>query len=469
MTPDDKASEDGPGGDGDAGSPWRIPDPMVLIFGVLVVAVILTHMIPAGSFEREVVDGTTRVVPDSYERVDGNPAAFFDIFLSIPKGMIVAAQYLFIVFIAGGLFKVLSSTGALENSVGTLVKRVGVKNRTLIIWITVFVFGFFGVAVGFENNIALVPIALLVARAIGGNRLIGVGMAVGGIGVGFALSPINPYTVGVSQDIADLPMFSGYALRLGLVLCALTVVAAYLSRAVDRHGPDASDDDSEGLSKPLHEYSLSRHDAKVLVVFVGGLAVMLFGVFSWDWYINEIAAMFLAIAVFVGIVCRMPGDVFIDRMMTGASSVTSGALIIGLAASIQVVLEEAQIIDTVVDTLAGALSILPVALAAVVTTLVQGSINFFIPSGSGQAMVTMPILIPLGDLMGITRQTMILAFQVGDGLTNLIVPTAGGTLAMLALGKVSYSDWLRFCFPMIALIYAMSWAFIVLAVYTGYS
>lgn len=445
----------------------RVPDPMVLIFGVLILAAALTHIVPAGAFEREVVEGQTRVVSGSYHAVAGTPASFFDIFLAVPRGLMKAAQYLFIVFIAGGLFNILSRTGALENFVGTTVKTVGIQRRGTIIWITTFVFGFFGIAVGFENNIALVPISMLVASAIGGSRLIGAGMAVGGIGVGFALSPINPYTVGVSQQIADLPMFSGAGLRTLLVVLALAGVAAYTTRSIESH-PAVEEEEGASLSKPLEEYSLSAQDYKVLAIFGGGLAYMLFGVFTEGWYIDEIAATFLAIAIFVGFACRMSGDDFVEGMMEGASSVTPGALIIGLAASIQVILEQGRIIDTVIYGLAGTLSMLPVTAAALMTTLVQGMLNFFIPSGSGQAMVTMPILIPLGDLVGISRQVMVLAFQVGDGLTNLIVPTSGGTLAMLAMGRVSYSEWIRFCMPLMIGTYLLSWAFLVVAVGIGW-
>ena len=447
---------------------FKVPDPMVLLFSALVMSPIVTHILPSGTFEREEVNGQTRVVPGSYHHIDGDPAGFFDIFLAVPKGLMEASQYLFIVFIAGGLFNVLSSTGALENLVGTIVRKVGLKNRGVIIWITTFVFGFFGVAVGFENNIALVPIAMLVARAIGGSNLVGAGMAVGGIGVGFALSPINPYTVGVSQQIADLPLFSGWQVRGVLVTIALCIVAWYSVRAIETHPASEDEDDENSLSKPIEEYSLESKDWKVLTIFVGGLAYMLYGVFAHAWYINEIAATFLAIAIFVGIACRIPGDRFVQIMMEGASSVTAGALIIGLAASIQIVLEEGMIIDTVIQGLAGVLSSLPVTVAAIMTTVVQGILNFFIPSGSGQAMVTMPILIPLGDLIGISRQTMVMAFQVGDGLTNLIVPTSGGTLAMLAMGRVSYSSWLRFSLPLMLGIYALSWAFIVAAVLLGW-
>lgn len=448
-------------------SRFKVPDPMVLIFAVLVLAAICTHVFPSGSFERVEVDGQTRVIPGSYHAIEGSPASFFDIFLSVPKGLMAASQYLFIVFIAGGLFKVLSDTGALENLVGTTVKKVGLERRGVIVWITTFVFGFFGIAVGFENNIALVPIAMLVAHAIGGSNLVGAAMAVGGIGVGFALSPINPYTVGVSQEIADLPIFSGWELRLVLVLLALCGVALFTTRAIEKYPADPNVEGA-GLSKPVEEYHLKTDDWMVLTIFMGGLAYMLYGVFAHGFYINEIAAVFLAIAIFVGFARRTPGEEFVKQMMDGASAVTSGALIIGLAASIQIVLEEGMIIDTVIQGLAGTLSHLPVALAAVMTTIVQGILNFFIPSGSGQAMVTMPILVPLGDLIGIGRQTMVLAFQVGDGLTNLIVPTSGGTLAMLAMGRVSYSDWVKFCMPLMLGIYGLSWAFIVGTVLLGW-
>jgi len=448
----------------------RLPDPMVLIFSILVIAAIMTHLVPAGEFERQQVDGVTRIVPGSFHAVEGSPADPLDVFVAVPRGMVEAAQYLFIVFIAGGLFHLLTLSGALENAVGTTVRKVGLENRHVVITLTTFVFGFFGAAVGFENNIALVPIGALVGHALGGGRLLGAGMAVGGIGIGFALSPINPYTVGVAQGIAELPTFSGAWLRTILLLTALALLSMFLVRRVERL-EDAGDDGvatTLGLSKPLSEYSLSRADLGVLGIFVAGMAYMLFGVFSYGWYINEIAGVFLAIAVAIGIARRMGGTGFVSHMMQGASAVTPGALVIGLAAAIKVILDDGRITDTMVHGLSGFLGDVPKLLAAVLMTLVQGVINFFIPGGSGQALVTMPIMVPLGDLIGVTRQVTVLAFQVGDGLTNLLVPTSGGTLAMLALARVGYGDWVRFIFPLIAVVYGVSWLFVILAVLIGY-
>ncbi len=173
-------------------------------------------------------------------------------------------------------------------------------------------------------------------------------------------------------------------------------------------------------------------------------------------------------AILIGLASGLSANQLVQRMMEGASSVTSGALVIGLAASIQVILSDAHIIDTIVHSLSAIVGDMPVALAAVVASVIQGVINLFIPSGSAQALVTMPILIPLADLVDMSRQLMITAFQVGDGLTNLFTPTAGGILAMLALGRVSYAQWLPVILPIMVPLYAMCWIALVVAHYIGY-
>ncbi|MCG9658069.1 AbgT family transporter [Vibrio mediterranei] len=450
--------------------PWykSMPDPMVLIFGILVATYLLTFIVPAGVFERAVVDGRTTVVPESFTYLQDAPSVhFFDIFVAIPKGLISAAPYLFIVFIAGGLFHILQRSGALENAIGVAVNRVGVENRNLIITIGTFIYGFFGVAVGFENNIALVPVAVLISAAVGYSRLVGTVMAVGGIGVGFALSPINPYTVGVAQGIAELPTFSGAGLRTALVIASLALLSLFICKKVTKMD-FVEQDDSTGLKKDLSEYSMNRENKLTLAAFVAGLGVMLYGVFANGWYINEIAGLFLLMAIVIGIINKMNANQIVKEMMVGASGVTAGALVIGVAASIQVILDQAQIIDTIVNALSSLIQDMPIAISAIVASVVQGIINLFVPSGSGQAMVTMPILIPVADLVGMSRQLMITAFQVGDGLTNLIVPTSGGTLAMLALGRVSYEQWLKAIMPFMLMVYGLSWVALFIGQLIGY-
>ncbi|GAM65564.1 arginine/ornithine antiporter arcD [Vibrio ishigakensis] len=449
--------------------PWyrTMPDPMVLIFGILVATFLLTYLVPAGTFDRVVVDGKTTVVADSFHYIEAvAPVHVFDIFVAIPKGLISAAPYLFIVFIAGGLFHILQRSGALENAIGVAVNKVGVHNRNLIITVGTFIYGFFGVAVGFENNIALVPVAVLISAAVGYSRLVGTTMAVGGIGIGFALSPINPYTVGVAQGIAELPIFSGAGLRTALVLASLALLSYYICTRVTKMDDEAIAGDS--LQKELSEYTMTKRNKMTLAAFVIGLGVMLYGVFANGWYINEIAGLFLLMAIIIGALNGLDANGIVKQMMEGASGVTAGALVIGVAASIQVILDQAQIIDTIVHGLSSLIQGMPIALSAIVTSVVQGVINLFIPGGSGQAMVTMPILIPVADLTGMSRQLMITAFQVGDGLTNLIVPTSGGTLAMLALGGVSYERWLKAILPFMLFVYALCWVALFIGQMIGY-
>lgn len=458
----------------------RIPDPMVIIFYILLVASVMTVVIPQGAYEMEKFNGRNRVIAGSFHLIEsaGQDVTFsniinkiFNIFVAIPEGLISASQYLFIVFIAGGLFHVMFKSGALENCVGTAVKHIGLRRKNLLIWLATYMYGIFGITVGFENNIALVPVALLVSSALGFSNLVGACIAVGGIGVGFALSPINPYTVGVSQSIAGLPLFSGALLRTGLVFAALSLLALYITAfVVKKDSNTLASGEGQGLTKDIEDYSMSKRDFAIIAVF--GLGVLAIAVCSYlagikvlgrSWYIKEITAVFLIIAIMVGVICRMSPNQFVAHMIEGASKVTAGALIIGLAASIKVILQDGGIIYTIVDGLNQTLEFVPQQLLAIAISIIQGVINLFIPSGSGQALVTMPILIPLADLLDMSRQLMILAFQVGDGLTNIIIPTSGGTLAMLALARVSYSEWLKVIFPFMLCVYALSWAFILVA------
>ncbi|WP_413285468.1 YfcC family protein [Vibrio sp. MA40-2] len=462
----------------------KFPDPMVLIFYILLIASALTWLVPQGVYDTETVDGRQRVVAGSFHfltdtsdpiGVFGVVNKIFDIFVAIPQGLIQSAQYLFIVFIAGGLFNILYRSNALENFVGSSVKRIGLERGNVLIWLATYLYGVFGIAVGFENNIALVPVALLVSSALGYKNLVGACISIGGIGIGFALSPINPYTVGVSQNIAGLPIFSGAVVRCILTFVCLSLLAWYITSFV---APKSRDDvvAQKDLSSKLNRYTMSTQDKAVMFIFLMGIIIIAgcsylagTGDLGRSWYIKEITAVFLLISIVIAATCRIGANQYVKYMIEGASSVTGGALVIGLAASIKVVLEDGQIIYTIVHSFNLLLNYVPESLIAVTISIIQGFINLFIPSGSGQALVTMPILIPLADLIGISHQVMILAFQVGDGITNLIIPTSGGTLAMLALAKVSFSQWVKTIFPVIVMVYMVSWVCLIIAQYTNWS
>ena len=449
----------------------RIPHPYILLFFIVVLAGIMTYLVPAGEFERTKIAGRMAVVPGTFHYIAQSPVSFFDLFKAIPLGMIASSSIIFITFISGALFNVLESTGALENGVGVTVKKLGADSYKKLIWIVTLIFGFLGATVGFENNIALVPIAVFVAIALGGDLMVGAGMAVAGIGMGFATSPINPYTIGTSDMIAQLPMFSGAGLRSLFCFTAVAITAHHTCRYMARILDDPSqslvaDISTEGLrlTHPIEEYHLKKSDKLVLTSFLIGLGIILYGVFKWKWYINEMSAIFIMIAIAAGLFAKMSPSDIINKMIQGAGNIAGRALVIGVARGIQVLLDMGHVSDTIVNALASPLQHLPTILSAILMTLVHSVINFFIPSGSGQAMATMPIMIPLSDLIGMTRQTAIMAFQVGDGIMNLIFPTVGGLLAMLALARVPFDRWFRFCFPLIIKILLASWIFLTIAV-----
>jgi len=449
----------------------RIPHPVTMLFGIIVLATIMSYILPAGMFDRELVDGRQRVVPGTFKFVDQNPVSILDMFTALAKGFKAASDIIWVVFASGIMFGILERSKMVEHAVGTLVKKLGLKRRYLIVVVMTFVFGMLGVAVGYENNIAMVPIGAMLSLAIGGDLILAAGMCVAAITVGFGLSPINPYTVGTGHKIAEMPMFSGALLRSMLCFCGLSILAFYNVRYFKKINKDRSksigdDLDTQGfsLSKNLEEYSMSLDNWLVAIVFIAGMVYMLFGIFNYGWYLQEIAAVFVMIALGAGIVARMKPREISETSLKSISVVAPGAFMVGYATTIKVILEMGQVSDSIAYQLSSVLTSLPIYGSAIVMSLAQCVMNLFIPSGSGQALATLPIMIPVGDLVGLTRQTTILAFQIGDGVTNLINPTLGGLIAMLSLSRVPFDRWLRFITPLMLAILLMCWVFLMLAI-----
>ncbi|MEL6658004.1 MAG: TIGR00366 family protein [Bacteroidota bacterium] len=454
-----------------------IPHPVVMLFGILVLAAVLTHLLPAGIYERIAFEGRTKVVPGSYHLVDSTPVGFFDLFKAFMQGFTAStpASIMFVVLASGIMFGILDKTGAIENAVGTIIKKLGLKRRYFLVFILTYLFGLLGVVIGYENNIAMVPIAAVVSLALGGDLVLAAGLSVGAITVGFGLSPVNPYTVGMGHKIAELPLFSGAGLRVALCFLALTLTAWYNVRYFRRIAADpeaglGNDLDTSGLelSQSLDKYRMTGNNFLVAAVFLIGIGVMLFGIFEHHWFFTEISAIFVMIAIGAGAVSRMSGKEFGEATLKAVGAVAPGAFMVGYAATIKVVLEMGQINDTISYQFSLLLANLPTTVSAWGMTVCQSIINLFIPSGSGQALATLPIMIPLGEVLGLTRQTTILAFQIGDGVTNLFNPALGGLIAMLGLCRVPFDRWLRFILPLTGMILIAAWVFLLLAVWFGY-
>ena len=449
----------------------RIPHPVAMLFGIIILATLLSYLLPAGLYERELIDGRQRVIPNSYKLIDSTPIGIMGMFNSLSKGFKLASDIIFVVFAGGIMFGMLEKSKMIENTVGSIIKNMGLERKFLIVVVMTFVFGFLGVFVGYENNIALVPIAAVLSLALGGDLILAAGISVGGITVGFGLSPFNPYTVGIGHQIAEMPIFSGAVLRSILCFIGLSLMAFYNVRYFKKTLKDSGsslgdglDSSGLGLTKDIQAYSMTQNNWIVLAIFLGGLGLMLYGIFTYHWYLIEISSIFIMIAIVVGIASRMSSKEMSETTLKSIAVVAPGAFMVGYATTIRVILESGNISDTIAFELSNILVELPIYASAFLMSIAQSIMNLFIPSGSGQALATLPIMIPVGDLVGLTRQTTILAFQIGDGVTNIVNPTLGGLIAMLSMCRVPFDRWLRFVLPLCGWILIVAWGFLMFAV-----
>lgn len=453
----------------------KIPHALTLLFLIILLVSALSHKIPAGKFERILIDGKNTVIPNSYTKIESSPIGFFDIFKAIPLGFQTAVNIIFIVLAGGIMFGVIEKSRAIENAAGTLVRKLGNEKRYLIVFLITFFYGALGVFVGYEHNIAMIPIAAVLSIAIGGDLILAAGISVAAVTIGFGLSPINPYTVGIGHKLAELPLFSGALLRTLLCITALFILAMYNIRYLKKisDSPDKSlgkglDESGIQLSKPISEYRITGINILVLSIFIVGLGVIVWGVFSYKWYFIELSAIFLIISILVGLVTKMDQNTFSETVLKSVSKAAPGAFMVGFATTIKVLMDMSNIGDTISYEMSNILQGLPQFFAAVGMSISQGVINLFIPSGSGQALATLPVMIPLGEVLGLTRQTTILAFQIGDGVTNLVNPTLGGLIGMLSMCRVPLNRWFKFILPLVMIILVLSWTVLTIATFINY-
>ena len=447
----------------------RFPDSLVLLFALIVLAQLATYILPAGEFER---DGR-QVVPGTYQPVDAEPLNPLRFLTAIPEGFAAAQDIIFFVFIVGGVIGVVRATGAIDALIGAAIHHLSDRPGALVSGM-VLLFALGSSTVGMaEEYMPFVPILVTMCLALNMDAVVAVGILYVGAGVGYACAALNPFTVLIAQDIAGLELTSGQGFRWLLLLLCVCVGVDHILRYVRRIQADsrvslvADIDYSNGFEMPRDIAFTSRRVAVVAVCAAAG-AVFVFGVAAWAWYLTELSAVFMVVALVAAALARLGPNVVAGEFCRGAAALSKTALLIGFARTIEVVLSDGRVIDTVIDALAQPLQALPRVVAAVGMLGVQTACNFFIPSGSGQAYVTMPIMAPLADLTELSRQTAVLAYQFGDGFTNMVVPTNALLMGMLALAHIPYQRWLRFVGPLLAKLYVVAILALVVAVYSGY-
>jgi uncharacterized ion transporter superfamily protein YfcC len=455
----------------------RIPNAYVLIFGLLVLAAAASWVVPPGQFARAEVGGRVVVVPGTFEWLQpgeplpaGNverpaPQGLGSTMIAPVRGFAAAAEIIAFILILGGVFQVVEATGTVRSGIARTVKLFH-GSEILIIPVVMVLFSLAGAVIGTaEETIPFVLLFVPLALALGYDSVTAVAMVFVGAMAGFAAAFVNPFTLGIAQGIAELPPTSGMGYRL-IVWAVLTAVAiAFVMRHAlrVRRDPTASptfdiDEErrrEEGLDASASDRAWTALEAEmtgrqkaVLVLFGLTLALLVAGVIRWGWYIEEIAALFLAFGIVAAVVARMGGNGFVKAFTEGAAGLLGAALVVGLARAVVIVAQEGGIIDPLLHVLAGGIGALPPVMSAQFMFLVQSVLNFLVPSGSGQAALTMPLMAPLSDLVGVTRQTAVLAYQFGDGFTNMIIPTNPVLLAVLGAARIPWGVWARWIIPL---------------------
>lgn len=450
---------------------FEFPHVIIILFSITIIASILSYVIPAGEFDRIEEDGTTVVVDGTYKTIESNPPGLFDIFLTIPEGMIEGAYIIFFILIVGGSFGILLATKAIDATLGKLTSVMKDKEIYLIpAFMTFFALG--GATFGMsEESIPFMLILVPLAIKIGFDSMTGAAIVLIGAHAGFTAAFINPFTVGVAQTIADVPLFSGMGIRIIFWFIFVGVSIAYVMFYAKKVKKDPKksimfNDDKINFTKTDIENqpeTLSKRHVLIMIVLVMTLVGLALGVTLLDWYVNEIAALFVIMGLIVGFIGKMRLNQIAENFIKGCESLVLGALVVGFAYSILIVLENSNTIDTILHFASSMISSWPGYLSALGMFGVQSVLNFIVPSGSGQAALTMPIMAPLADLVGVSRQTAVLAFQFGDGISNIVTPTSGAFMAALAVAKVPWVKWMKWIWPLILIHYALGAIFITVA------
>lgn len=457
----------------------QLPHVFVILFFLVAVAAVLTWVIPAGEFDYEAVDvnGTVRnlVVPGSFHYVeDGDPANLIDFLGSFHRGLISGADVMMLIFIVNGAFSMVIKTGAFNSMMGGLLRKFDGKEKILV---PIF-FLFFAVCAslfGMWNDFnGLIPIMVGMGIALGYDAMFGFAIILLGIGVGFAAALMNPYTIVVAQSIAGIPIYSGMAVRVAIFVIFSAVAIWWIFR----YGRKVKADPSRSLmageeslfsfdKEELKKLPMGKKEIATFLIILASLVWIFYGFLRQGWGNTQLTGVFLLMGIVVALIYRWSADKIAREFINGCKDIVFGAMIVGVAKAVLIIMQDGKIIDTIIYFLSSQLEGMPPVISALGMLVIQTFINFVIPSGSGQAATIIPLMAPLGDLMGLTREVTVLTFQFGDGFSNLLWPTANIAIGC-GIAGVPLNKWWKFFLPLFGIFFAIQVVFVVGAVFIGF-
>ncbi|MFP8782740.1 YfcC family protein [Planococcus plakortidis] len=453
----------------------KVPHIFVILFIMIALASLASYVIPAGQFERQANDsGAEVIVPGTFEYAESSPVTFFEFMFAIPDGFIQTAEIIFGIIMIGGMFAVIERTGVIALGVNKLASKFADKGLWIIPTL-MLPFALFTTFTGqVEMSLIYLPAILPLVLKLGFDRITAAAIVLVSTIAGFSVALAIPANLGVAQEIAELPLYSGIGFRIVLLAIVMLAGMAYVWRYAKKvhNNPELSIVFDENEAAPeveeLSPQKATKRQVRTAFTLLAAFGVLLFGLLNYGWYFRELTGLYALIGITAGLVAGLKPSEIADAFNEGFKKILLGAIVVGIARGIAVVLDAGDIMDTIIFALGEFVSIMPDSLTAVFMLIVQAALNFLIPSGSGQAMVTMPIMTGLSDISGVTRQTAVLAFLLGDGFTNIFYPTSGYFMATLAVGGIRWEKWLKFIFPLLIVWYSVAVVALVIAQFIEY-
>lgn len=462
------------------GKKHEFPHVFVILLTIIFVVTILTYIVPAGKYERVMDEATKRMIidPTSFKYIEKTPVNLFNMFVSLIEGPIEASNITFLIFSAFSCLYLIEKTGALDASIALMVKKTQAnpKYATVLLVIIMAVLSVWSSTgtMSYEEIVAFIPIFLVLCIALGYDALVAIGISLLPVSVGFSSATVNPFSIGVAQTIAELPLFSGMAYRIVVLVVMTTMTIVYVLMYADRIKKNPSKSyvadidysdvsiDEERMNTPFTK----ERKLSILILFIG-IFFMAYGLIMLKWYINQIAAIFLIVSILVGIINKWSANEITNTLAEGLSKGVVSALVVGIARGILVVLTKGNIIDTIIYNASNALQGMSLYASSIGMLVLQNLLNFLIPSSSGLAATVMPIMTPIADLIGMNRQIAVLIFQFGDGYSNILWPT-GFVLIACAMAEVPLNKYYKWFIPYFVICFILQIAFVFGAVAMNY-
>ena len=434
----------------------KVPGTYTIIFAMILLSALLTWFVPGGEYVKG-EEGTL-----SYRDVESVPQ-LFGVFTALYHGFVKQSGIIIFILIVGGSFWLLNSTGAISVGIGRFIRSVGRYHKVVLVAITLL-FSLAGAIFGMsEETIPFVGIVVPLVVSMGYDAFLGMLIVYVAANVGFSSAFLNPFTVGIAQEMAELPLFSGMEYRLfcwAILTLLLILFVLFYAKSVYKAPQAAAEQQTfaalqstaapQPTSAPLTPaeqqpcpQQMSAAQKIILLILFATIVLLVVGVTLWGWYMAEISGLFLAMGIVSGIVAGYDSGRISSEMIAGAKDILSSALVVGLASGIIVILQEGRIIDSILNSLQAALNNAGGEWSLSAMYGIQALINTIIPSATAKAAITIPIMAPFSDMVGVSRQAMVLAFQFGDGFTNMITPTSGVLIASLSMARITYSEWVR--------------------------